>query len=241
MSSLFPSSARFRAAVQLINAADPTALAKVLGRLLLALPDKVMRADHLCGSQCFSLSLFAHCRCVCCNLSRAQGTNGFSAEETEQMQSIFGLSDTQVDTLLGSSAFILEQAAYYTTPPEDLRTDLLSAGLAEDAARAFSSTWQAGASACVQQLKESSVLSPLQLSGVDWQLCVGSAASDGERGQTAHALLQLDLAPPPGATAGGGEAPGEERRAVHLRMGRAELEGLLSKLDLIQAQMDRLT
>ena len=81
------------------------------------------------------------------------------------MGSLFSLNAEQLDLVLSGSAFIFEQAAYATTPPEDLRAELETAGLGTDAAHAFSSTWQLGAAECVQRLKDMSVLAPLQLSG----------------------------------------------------------------------------
>ena len=180
---------------------------------------------------------------------------------------MFSLSQEQLELLLGGSAFIFEQAAYATTPPEDLRSELNAAGLTDGVAAAFSSTWQLGADECVRRLKEQSVLAPLQLSGIDWQLCVGTAASSGGRGQDAHALLQLELSPPPGSGSGGGSGgggsgsggdgpgagasgeakgvmagesalPGTASQTVHMRLGREEMSALLGKLDLIQTQMD---
>ena len=208
-----PTTKRFASIVKLINAADPDHLYEVLKRVLSSLPDKAM--------------------------------GGFSETEMEQMRSLFGLSALQMELLLGGCAFIFEQAAYATTPPGDLRTELTAAGIGEDAARAFSSTWQAGAAECVQKLKDQSVLAPLQLSGVDWQLCVGTAASAGERGQSSHTCLQLDLEPlsASGSSGGGGGADSgvgvDSGLHMHMRLGREEMSGLLGKLDLIQAQMDR--
>ena len=202
----FPTTKRFTAAIEILNGLEGKALARILQRLLRALPDK--------------------------------GVGSFTEEEREQMRTLFELNAAQLDLLLGSCAFILEQAAYATTPPESLRTELEGAGMAEGPAHAFSATWQTGASECVARLKEKSVLAPLQLSSVDWQLCVGTAGGGGEKGQAAHALLQLELA----ATAADGDAAGVApgSRSIHLRMGREELSTLLGKLDTIQTQLDRL-
>jgi hypothetical protein len=208
----------------------------------------------------FQLTALPTANCTC---TRAQGTSCFSEAETEQMGSLFSLNAEQLDLVLSGSAFIFEQAAYATTPPEDLRAELETAGLGTDAAHAFSSTWQLGAAECVQRLKDMSVLAPLQLSGVDWQLCVGTAASSGARGQESHTLLQLELSPPlggggdgGGGGGGGGDGGGagaEERAAaggeggrgeaqmVHMRLGREDMSAFLEKLDVIQSQMDRLS
>ena len=40
------------------------------------------------------------------------------------MRELFGLSAAQLDVLLGGCNFIFEQAAYATTPPEQLNVEL---------------------------------------------------------------------------------------------------------------------
>ena len=251
----FSQTKRFTAAVAAINTADAERFPKVLLRLLKALPDKV-RADSRRAGRVASRGAQPHAVLDSRAtepplLSRAQGSAAFNEEERQQLCDVFGLTEVQLELLLGGSAFILEQAAYATTPPETLRTELLDAGLGDDHARAFSSVWQAGAAEVVQAFKERSVLAPQQLAAVDWQLCVDTAGSDGGRSQAAHAVLQLELAAPlppggtGGAAAGGGGAAAaaegrEERTPVHVRVGVEAMEGLLRKLDAIQGQMDRL-
>ena len=97
-------------------------------------------------------------------------------------------------------------------------------------------------------------LSPSRLTGVDWQLCVGTAGSGGERGQSAHSIIELQLTTqqPAGSSggassggasggAGSGGAGSVEERKVHLRVGREGLTELLGKLDQIQTQIDKLS
>ena len=176
---------------------------------------------------------------------------------------MFSLSQEQLELLLGGSAFIFEQAAYATTPPEDLRSELNAAGLTDGVAAAFSSTWQLGADECVRRLKEQSVLAPLQ-ERHRLQLCVGTAAIVGVK--DARALLQLDFSATrqrqrrrqrrrrqrqwrrrsragasgeaKGVMAGESALPGTASQTVHMRLGREEMSALLGKLDLIQTQMD---
>ena len=141
---------------------------------------------------------------------------------------------------MGGSAFIFEQAAYATTPPEDLRfLELNAAGLTDGVAAAFSSTWQLGADECVRRLKEQSVLAPLQLSGIDWQLCVGTAASSGGRGCRMLMLLQLESPPPAssgsgsggGGSGSGGDGPGAgaSGEAKGVMAGESALPGTASQ------------
>jgi len=203
---MFPSTKRWTAAVEVINAADAAPLSKVLARMLRALPERKVSI--------------------------------FNEDETAQLREAFGLSETQLELLVGVSTFIFEQAAYATTPPDTLRTELLDAGMAEEPANAFGTTWHAGATECVRALKERAVLAPASLAAVDWQLCIGTADSEGGRAPRAHTMLQLDLGLP---AAGGGGSGADARTPVHVRLGVEEMGGLLNKLDTIQAQMDKLS
>ena len=153
------------------------------------------------------------------------------------MGELFSLTATQLEVLIGGCRFIFEEAAYNTTQVEQLNVELIGAGMSEEAARAFAATWQAGAGECVRRLKEASILAPSQLTSVDWQICVGTAGSGGERGQSAHSILELGLTTqqPPSAEGGSGA------ETIHLRMGRDGLVDFLAKLDKIQAQIDKLS
>ena len=164
----------------------------------------------------------------------AQGTAGFSPDETAQLQELFGLDETALEILLGGCAFVLEQAAYATTPPETLRAELVDAGVGEEHAHAFSAVWEEGAAECIAALKENAVLAPRQLTTIDWQLGVSTASGQGSRAQAVHSVLQLELSKP---SADGNAAA---TVAVHMRVDADGMSALLSKLDTIQGQMDRL-
>ena len=76
---------------------------------------------------------------------------------------------------------------------------------------------------------------PTRLSGVDWQLCIGTASSDGLVAQQPHAILQLELSTPTPSDAQGA------KRSLQMRVDRPQMQQLLSKLELLQGQMDRLS
>ena len=244
--AMFASTKRFRSAVELVNGLEPKPLMKILGRLLAALPDKV-RAKSIVTVDPFFARAFLFV-CMCCVTvvwapappAPSQGATVFSEAETAQMRELFALDADQLDILLGGCNFIFEQAAYATTAPEALSVELIGAGVSEPHANAFAATWQAGAADVVRRLKDAAVLAPSHLTGVDWQLCVGTAGSGGERGQSAHTMLELELSTqqPPGA---GGGGSGGATQKVHLRLGREGMVDLLGKLDKIQAQIDKLS
>ena len=243
----FASTKRFTAAVALINetprARFPHLLSRVLGRL------------------------------------HAKTERVFSAEEEAALCELFGFSADQLELLLSSCSFIFEQAAYMATAPAKLGDELLKAGVEEAPATAFGEVWQQDGAQLMERLREQAVLAPTRLSGVDWQLCVGTSSSDGQRAQEPYAILQLELNTPTPRDAEGGAAstkrigpspPGTQRRlvrpcwawwrrpqrattrpplrvsagekrSVQMRVDRPKMQELLTKLDVLQGQMDRLS
>ena len=81
----------------------------------------------------------------------------------------------------------------------------------------------------------SAVLAPTRLSGVDWQLCIGTASSDGLTAQQPHAILQLELNTPTPQDAEG------EKRSLQMQVDRPKVQELLGKLDAIQGSLDGLS
>ena len=107
----------------------------------------------------------------------------FSAEEEAALCELFGFSADQLELLLSSCSFIFEQAAYMATAPAKLGDELLKAGVEEAPATAFGEVWQQDGAQLMERLREQAVLAPTRLSGVDWQMCVGTSSSDGQRAQ----------------------------------------------------------
>ena len=188
---MFASTKRFRAAVELINGVEPKPFSKILGRVLSSLPDKVRCLPGFAWAESAPRSLTRSITAPSRSLSRArtQGASVFSEVEMTQMRELFGLESAQLDVLLGGCNFIFEQAAYATTPPDQLNVELIGAGVSEDHARAFAAAWQAGATDVVRRLKENAVLAPRHLTGVDWQLCVGARKRPSARAPSAPARI----------------------------------------------------
>mmetsp|Transcript_18131 Transcript_18131/g.36921 ORF Transcript_18131/g.36921 Transcript_18131/m.36921 type:complete len:204 (+) Transcript_18131:107-718(+) len=165
----------------------------------------------------------------------AKAERVFSAEEEAALCELFGFSDEQLELLLSSCSFIFEQAAYLATAPVKLGDELLKAGVQEEPATAFGEVWQEEGAKLVERLRERAVLAPTRLSGVDWQLCIGTASSDGLTAQQPHAILQLELnTPTPQDVVG-------EKRSLQIQVDQPRMQELLGKLDAIQGSFDGLS
>ena len=89
--------------------------------------------------------------------------------------------------------------------------------------------------ALMERLRDRAVLAPTRLSGVDWQLCIGTASSDGLTAQQPHAILQLELNTPTPQDAEG------EKQSLQMQVDRPKMQELLGTLDAIQASLDGLS
>ena len=165
----------------------------------------------------------------------AKAERVFSVEEEAALCELFGFSDEQLELLLSSCSFIFEQAAYLATAPAKLGDELLKSGVEEEPATTFGEVWQEEGAKLMERLRDRAVLAPTRLSGVDWQLCIGTASSDGLVAQQPHAILQLELNTPSPQDAEG------ENRSLQMQVDRPKMQELLGTLDAIQASLDGLS
>ena len=66
----------------------------------------------------------------------------FSDAESEKLCSILGIDSSQLDTIMDSSAYIFEQAAYHGLTSESLGSNLTASGLDELPVSAFQKVWE---------------------------------------------------------------------------------------------------
>jgi hypothetical protein len=200
--------------VALINAAEPAPLSKVLARLLKALPEKKVRQRE--SYSCAESHAHVH---------RA-GTYSQVPAHSRRLP------------LLPS-----EQEAFSNAETEQLREAF---GLGESDLELL-----LGVGAFIFEQAAYSITPPetlrtelldAGLAGLDWQLRLGTAHSNGGRTPAGHAVLQLELerqVPASSASATGGVHA--MRTPVQVQLDAEAMAGLLRKLDVIQGQMDRLS
>jgi hypothetical protein len=61
----------------------------------------------------------------------------FSEAEEEQLKSVFGLSDSQLSTLVEASTYVFEQAAYFSVSANKLTAQLQLVALGEPQVSSF--------------------------------------------------------------------------------------------------------
>ncbi len=150
-------------------------------------------------------------------------------------------------------AYLYEAAAYAGLKSAAFGAGLLAGGLTQAAAVAVVNAWTAESAALIHRLRGRPLGAPDVLLGSSWRLTLGmgdTGAAGGAGGAAPAASVDLVLGAPDaggggagaGAAPGGGQVvPGVPTRVVTLDFTRKGLVDFLSKLDVIQGQLDALS
>jgi COMM domain containing 10 len=82
----------------------------------------------------------------------------FSADEITKMHETLALEKNQVDIMLQTLSFILQQAAYHLVKPALLAEHLKSFGLDDSSSTVLSEVWSNQAKSIVDRLKKESIV-----------------------------------------------------------------------------------
>eukprot|EP01117_Protostelium_nocturnum_P007075 TRINITY_DN253_c0_g1_i2.p1 TRINITY_DN253_c0_g1~~TRINITY_DN253_c0_g1_i2.p1 ORF type:complete len:204 (+),score=79.76 TRINITY_DN253_c0_g1_i2:601-1212(+) len=155
----------------------------------------------------------------------------FSEEEEEKLGSILSLKPTEVQSVLDSTSFILEQAAYYAARPEILGLQLEHAGVSASKISAFQSVWTEGGSELIGKLRKQTIV-PKQLDQIGWRFHLQLSQNTLSKLKEPAAIFKFDL-----NSSTGNEA---ENESFRLEFTPDELFNFFTKLELIQEQLDNL-
>ncbi|GFG31055.1 hypothetical protein Cfor_11439 [Coptotermes formosanus] len=153
----------------------------------------------------------------------------FSSEEEEKLQVSLGLEKSDVNLLLESTTFIIEQAAYYMTKPSVLQRHLSDTlKLNEDKCDAFVNVWISSAKGIVEHLRKRSLF-PAQLEDVRWSLNLQTASDAQTKQVIPKAVFQFGLKT-------------DENICDNVTIGftHKELYEFYKHLETIQSQLDEL-
>ncbi|RUS74080.1 hypothetical protein EGW08_018158 [Elysia chlorotica] len=154
----------------------------------------------------------------------------FSEEEEEKLQAAFGFSSNDLDLVLETLEFILQQAAYHTAKPAVLSEQLKQLEMKEDKVEKIVEAWTNGARNLVQKLKERTV-HPNQLEEVKWRLNLQMAQASQSKVKRPNALFQLGVR---------NDSTGKKEN-IRLEFTHEELYEFYNQLETIQKQLDSLS
>lgn len=154
----------------------------------------------------------------------------FSDEEEEKLQGTFEVSAQELELILETLEFILQQAAYHTAKPALLREQLIKLEMQEEKANKIMEAWAKGAKDLVQNLRERTV-NPKQLSSVDWHLNLQMAQNGQAKMKLPNALFQLGVKD---------DTTGKLDN-IRMEFTHDELYEFYNKLEVIQRQLDTIS
>ncbi|XP_046354622.2 COMM domain-containing protein 10-like [Haliotis rufescens] len=154
----------------------------------------------------------------------------FSEEEEEKLQSTFELSAPDLELVLETLEFILQQAAYHTAKPAVLTGQLRQLEIDDDKVQAIVEKWTSCAKETVQKLRERTLV-PKQLEAVNWRLNLQMAQSNKTKLKSPNALFELQVS----------EESSEEKEKIRIEFSHDELYKFYSQLEVIQRQVDGLS
>ncbi|KAI8777323.1 COMM domain-containing protein 10, partial [Biomphalaria glabrata] len=116
----------------------------------------------------------------------------FSEEEEEKLQNAFEISPSDLELILQTLEFILQQAAYHTAKPTTLGEQLKDLQLDDDKVSIIVEAWTTGARDLVQKLRDRTV-HPLQLEDINWRINLQMAQTTLSKMKLPNALFQLGI------------------------------------------------
>jgi hypothetical protein len=154
--------------------------------------------------------------------------SAFTPEEVEKLPAALKLEPKDVELVLDTSTFILQQTAYHLAKPAVLGQQLQKIGLEEDKIEVFVGAWSTQGKAVVEKL-QSRTFYPKQLEEVKWRLNLQLAQSTRTKMKLPNALFELSV------------TDGEKKDKVRLEFTHEELYKFYEKLETIQSQLDSLS
>ncbi|GFO13581.1 comm domain-containing protein 10-like [Plakobranchus ocellatus] len=116
----------------------------------------------------------------------------FTEDEEEKLQVAFNISSNDLDLVLETLEFMLQQAAYHTAKPAVLGEQLKQLDMNDEKVDKIVEAWTNGARNLVQKLKERTV-HPNQLEEVKWRLNLQMAQANQSKLKRPNAQFQLGI------------------------------------------------
>jgi len=153
----------------------------------------------------------------------------FTDEEEEKLCSAFNLTSRDVENILDTISFVLEQAAYHSAKLNTLRKQLAGIGFTEEKVECFAKVWEENGSFIVEQYRKRT-FAPKQLDTVNWELRLQTAQSNKTKMKMPSAIIELGLLSP----------DSKDTEKVLYEFNHAQLFELFTKLETVQKQLDGL-
>ncbi|XP_052784943.1 COMM domain-containing protein 10-like [Mya arenaria] len=154
----------------------------------------------------------------------------FSEEEEERLQSTLSLEVTDLELLLQTLEFFLQQAAYHAAKPAVLTQQLTQLEMEEDKVTALVEAWTSSGRDVLQKLRQRTLL-PHQLDTINWRLNLQMAQSTKTKQKIPNAMLELGVS----------REERDSNQKIRMEFTHEELYQFYNQLETIQKQLDGLS
>lgn len=159
-----------------------------------------------------------------------QDERTFSEDEEEKLQATLGIAGPELELVLQTLEFFLQQAAYYTAKPAVLTQQLQQLDMASDKVQAMVEAWTSAGKEIIQRLRQRT-LQPNQLEDIKWRLNLQMAQSTQTKQKIPNAMFELGVRNE--VTAG--------KDKIRMEFTHEELYKFYNQLETIQKQIDGLS
>ncbi|XP_071964876.1 COMM domain-containing protein 10-like [Antedon mediterranea] len=153
----------------------------------------------------------------------------FTVEEEEMLENALVLEAVNLQLVLQTTAFILQQAAYHLTKPAVLSQQLSNLGLEKDKVSVFVKAWTSGGKNVVDKLKQSTLPSN-QLTDVKWRLNLEMSEARRAKMKLPNAVFELGVT-----------KDNEDMERIRIEFNHQQLYEFYNQLEIIQGQLDSLS
>lgn len=154
----------------------------------------------------------------------------FSEDEEEKLQASLGLTGPDLELVIQSLEFFLQQAAYHTAKPGVLTQQLQQIELNEDKVKVVVEAWTNSAKDVITKLRQRTIV-PKQLESVNWRLNLQMAQSNKVKMKVPNAMFEFNVT----------DENTPEQEKIKVEFTHEELYAFYNQLETVQKQLDGLS
>ncbi|XP_060558279.1 COMM domain-containing protein 10-like [Ruditapes philippinarum] len=154
----------------------------------------------------------------------------FSEDEEEKLQGTLGMSGPDLELLLQTLEFFLQQSAYHTAKPAALSQQLSQLGMDQDKVDTIVESWTTKGREVIQNLRQRALM-PNQLTDINWRLNLQMAQSMETKQKLPNAMFELGVH----------REGQEDKEKIRMEFTHDELYQFYNQLETIQKQIDGLS
>ncbi|XP_052100412.1 COMM domain-containing protein 10-like [Mytilus californianus] len=154
----------------------------------------------------------------------------FSEDEEEKLQGSLELTGPDLELVLQSLEFFLQQAAYHTAKPGVFSQQLKQIELEEEKVQVIVEAWTNSAKDVITKLRQRTIV-PKQLESVNWRLNLQMAQSNKAKMKMPNAMFEFNVT----------DENTTEKEKIKIEFTHDELYMFYNQLETIQKQLDCLS